>query len=80
MTMRKTEIQAQDLRARINEYHNVKIFLHANLDELNVLQEKLRNGDNSVIDRVKELFDLVDEKRTWIARNTPIIKEALKAS
>ena len=77
---RKAEAKAQEIKERIDELHNVKVFLNANLDELNVLQEKLRNGDNSVIDRVRELFDLIDEKRIWINRNVPIIKEALKAS
>ena len=61
------------LNDRINELQTQKLFLHHNLDELNKLEERLRAGDTSV----KELFDLIDEKRAWIARNTIIIKEQL---
>lgn len=77
MTIRKSVLRSHDLNDRINEYQTQKLFLHANLDELNVLQQKLRDGDTSVMARVKELFDLVDEKRAWIKRNLPIIKEQM---
>lgn len=77
MTIRKEFLRSHDLNDRINEYQTQKVFLHANLDELNVLQKKLREGDTSVMTRIKELFDLVDEKRAWISRNLPIIKEQM---
>lgn len=77
MTIRKEFLASHDLNDRINELQTQKVFLNANLDELNKLQEKLRNGDQSVIGRVRELFDLIDEKRTWIKRNTLIIKEQM---
>lgn len=77
MTIRREVLESHDLNDRINELQTQKLFLHANLDELNKLQEKLRSGDKSVMSRVKELFDLIDEKRTWIARNTIIIREQM---
>ena len=77
MTIRREVLESHDLNDRINELQTQKLFLHANLDELNKLQEKLRGGDKSVMSRVKELFDLIDEKRTWIARNTIIIREQI---
>ena len=77
MTIRREFLASHDLNDRINELQNQKMFLNANLDELNKLQEKLRNGDNSVIERIRELFDLVDQKRTWIKRNIPIIREQM---
>lgn len=77
MTIRKEFLASHDLNDRINELQTQKVFLNSNLDELNKLQEKLRNGDQSVIDRVRELFDLIDEKRAWIKRNIPIIKEQM---
>lgn len=77
MTIRKQEAQKQELATRINEYSTVRTFLHANKDELNKLQEKLRSGDISVLPRVKELFDLIDEKNTWIKNNLPIIKKQM---
>lgn len=77
MTIRKEFLASHDLNDRINELQTQKVFLNANLDELNKLQEKLRNGDQSVIGRVRELFDLIDEKRAWIKRNIPIIKEQM---
>lgn len=77
MAIRRESLASNDLNDRINELQTQRTFLHANLDELNVLQDKLRNGDNSVIGRVHELFDLIDEKRAWIKRNIPIIKEQM---
>ena len=77
MTIRRETLESHDLNDRINEFQTQKLFLHANLDELNKLQMKLRNGDHSVMPRVKELFDLIDEKREWIKRNIPIIKEQM---
>ena len=77
MAIRRESLASHDLNDRINELQTQRTFLHANLDELNVLQDKLRNGDNSVIGRVHELFDLIDEKRAWIKRNIPIIKEQM---
>ena len=77
MAIRRESLASHDLNDRINELQTQRMFLHANLDELNALQEKLRNGDNSVIGRVRELFDLIDEKRAWIKRNIPIIREQM---
>ena len=77
MTIRREVLESHDLNDRINEFQTQKLFLHANLDELNKLQMKLRSGDHSVMPRVKELFDLIDEKREWIKRNIPIIKEQM---
>lgn len=77
MTVRKEVLRSHELNDRINELQTQKVFLHANLDELNVLQQKLRDGDQSVIGRVRELFDLIDEKRKWISRNTLIIREQM---
>ena len=77
MTIRREFLASHDLNDRINELQTQRTFLHANLDELNVLQAKLRKGDSSVIGRVHELFDLIDEKRAWIKRNIPIIKEQM---
>ncbi len=77
MTIRKEFLASHDLNDRVNELQTQKVFLNANLDELNKLQEKLRNGDQSVIGRIRELFDLIDEKRTWIKRNIRIIKEQM---
>ena len=77
MTIRKEVLKSHELNDRINELQTQKIFLRQNLDDLNKAQEKLRNGDKSVIGRVRELFDLVDEKREWIKRNTLLIKEQM---
>jgi predicted nucleic acid-binding Zn-ribbon protein len=77
MTIRKEVLRSHELNDRINELQTQKMFLHANLDELNELQEKLRNGDQSVAGRIRELFDLIEEKREWIARNVPIIKKQM---
>ena len=77
MTIRKEVLKSHALNDRINELQTQKVFLNANLDELNKLQMKLRNGDHSVMSRVNELFDLIDEKRKWISDNTKLIKEQL---
>ena len=77
MTTHRKFLVSADLNDRVNEYHTQKVFLRANLDELNTLQQKLREGDQSVVARIKELFDLIDEKREWISRNLPIIKEQM---
>ena len=77
MTIRKEVRNSLDLNDRINEYHNIKVFLNANKDELNELQKRLANGDLSVKSRVLELFDMIDEKNEWIKRNVPIIKSQM---
>lgn len=77
MCIRKTELEAQDIRERINEYATVRTLLNQNKNELNMLQKKLNAGDMSVIARVRELFDLIDEKNLWISRNLPLIRSRL---
>ena len=69
---------ARDLQARIDELHTRKVFLNANSDELAVLRKKLDAGDTSVVPRINELFDLIDNAREWIKTNEKIIKELLK--
>ena len=77
MTIRREIRNSQELNDRINEYHNIKVFLNANKDELNELQKRLANGDLSVKSRIIELFDMIDEKNEWIQRNLPIIKSQM---
>jgi len=77
MTIRKQDYQKQDLMDRINEYATVRTFLHANKDELNHLKVRFANGDKSVLPRIYELFDLIDEKNAWINCNLPIIKKQM---
>ena len=77
MTIRREIRNSQELNDRINEYHNIKVFLNANKDELNELQKRLANGDLSVKSRIIELFDMIDEKNEWIQRNLHIIKSQM---
>lgn len=77
MTIRRQDYQKHDLMERINEYATVRTFLHANKDELNHLKVRLEKGDKSVLPRIKELFDLIEEKNAWIQRNLPIIRSQM---
>lgn len=75
---RKYIKNARELQARIDEMHTKKVFLNNNRNELNALRAKLADGDTTVVPRIRELFDIIDEEKAWIDTNEKIIKDLLR--